>query len=554
MAATSQIAGELSYLSVGAASRSSAWRRMVPWLCLGFAGLLLTTASLLWRIWTADALRSIGAYFPVISVVLILRIWRSLNWEARGTWWGLLPLYYAVVMARGGGNALQAFAFTQHMAITLLPLGLTVFAYACGVVLLLGGVRVWRAAFFPIALLLFVNPVPDVFKLVDLPLQFVSARAAQSFALAIGVRPDVNQLCLLFTPKFGMFIAPGCDGIRGAVTMGYLALILGYLYRFSLRAWVLSVLGAVALGYMFNLIRLCFLVVFYRVALSFPWLQSHGEGADYLIGGLLFLSAAALFAGIVRCKRQGHPLRPETRTSDPENSFHKTGRNNGFHWKAAIVLLAVAASCFAGVRELANIDRGKFPANGSEELAVVLPEQVGNYHLLRTWWEQDSLNHLAYRGAAYSNGEPGNEIDVALWLGPGVHYPIACHLSGGQRPAWEDVNVLPTAQGGSAAFALNFYNEPDGQTLEATTVCDAGGCNEHSLFAPQTGFVFASMGVGSFLLRPASTPLPVVIRAQSRDRSVSSETIRRRMLVETRDFISEVNTYALIRFAKSRKR
>ena len=74
-----------------------------------------------------------------------------------------------------------------------------------------------------------------------------------------------------------------------------------------------------------------------------------------------------------------------------------------------------------------------------------------------------------------------------------------------------------------------------------------------SLFAPQTGFAFASMGVGSFLLRPASTPLPVVIRTQSRDRSVSSEIIRRRMLGETHDFISEVNTYALIRFAKSRK-
>jgi exosortase J len=555
MAVISQIAGRPSYPSISADLRSSAWRRLFPWLLLGFAGLLLTAASLLWRIWTADALRSIGIYFPVISVVLILRIWRSLNWEACGTWWGLLPLYYAVIMARGGGNALQAFVFSQHMAITLLPLGLTVFAYACGVVLLLGGVRVWRAAFFPIALLLFVNPVPDAFKLVDLPLQFSCARVAQSFALAIGIHPDVNQLRLLFAPDFGMFIVPGCDGIRGAVTMGYLALILGYLYRFSLRPWVLSVLGAVALGYVFNLIRLCFLVLFYRAALSFPWLQPHGEGADYLIGGLLFLSAAALFAGMVRCKRQGHTTEPEPRTSDPKNSFQRTGGNNGFHWKAAIVLLAVVASCFAGVRELANIDGSKFPPNGSEVLAVgVLPEQAGNYRLMRTWWEQDSLRHLAYRWAAYSNGEPGNEVDIALWLGSGVHYPIACHLSGGQRPAWEDVNVLPTAQGGSAVFALTFYNEPDGQTLEATTVCDAGGCNEHFLFAPQTGFAFASMGVGSFLVRPASTPLPVVIRTQSRDRSVSSETIRRRMLHETRDFISEVNTYAFISFAKSRKR
>jgi len=39
----------------------------------------------------------------------------------------------------------------------------------------------------------------------------------------------------MFAPDFGMFIAPGCDGIRGAITLGYLALVLGYLKRVSLR-------------------------------------------------------------------------------------------------------------------------------------------------------------------------------------------------------------------------------------------------------------------------------------------------------------------------------
>jgi len=184
--------------------------------------------------------------------------------------------------------------------------------------------------------------------------------------------------------------------------------------------------------------------------------------------------------------------------------------------------------------------------------AGVLPEQIGRYRLLRTWSEQDWLSRLAYRWGAYSNGDPGNEIDVALWLGPGVHYPIACHLSQGQRPAWEDVGALPTAQGGSATFALYFYDEPDGQMLEATTVCDAGGCNEHVLLPSQTAFAFAGMGITSFLLRPASTPLPILIRTQSHDGSVPSESTRRRMLRETRDFISEVNTSALIRFAESR--
>ncbi len=526
---------------------------MFPWLCLGFAGLLLTAGSLLWRIWTADALRSIGIYFPFISIILILRIWRRMDWEARGTWWGLLPLYYAVVMAREGGNALQAFAFTQHFAISLLPLGLTVFAYGSGVVLLLGGVRLWRASFFPLSLLFLVNPVPTAFELVDLPLQFWCAHVAQWFALAVGVHPDVNQLRLMFAPGFGMFIAPGCDGIRGAVTMGYLALILGYLYRFSIQVWAFSVLGAVALGYIFNLIRLCVLVLFYRIALTFPWLQPHGESGDYLIGGFLFLSAAVLFAGMVRWKRQVRPLNPAM--NGPKKRFQNTHvKTNRVYWKGAIVSLAFVASCLCGVRQLASIAQVNSKGDGSEVSASVLPEQLGKYRLLRTWWEQDWLNHLAYRWAAYSNGEPGNEMDIAVWLGPGVHDPIACHLAGGEQPAWEDVDLLHTAQGGSAIFALYFYSQPGSQTLEATTVCDTGGCKEHLLFAPEAGFALAGIGIKSFLLRPASTPLSLIVRTQSRDQSVSPETTRVRMLRETRDFVSELNTYALVRFSESRQR
>jgi exosortase J len=540
--------------------RQPAWRPLLPWLVIGFSGLLLLAVALLWRIWTGDALRSIGMYFPIVSVVLILRIWRGLDWETQGTWWGLLPLYYAVIMARDGGNALQAVAFTPRIAVTLLPLGLTVFAYASGMVLLLGGVRVWRAALFPIALLLLVNPVPKAFQLVDLPLQFVSAQVAQSFALALGIHPDVNQLRLMFAPGFGMFIAPGCDGIRGAVALGYLALILGYLYRFSMRARTLWVISAVALAYGFNLIRLCFLILFYRVALSFPWLQPHGAGADYLIGGLLFLSAAVLFALVVRSQQPGPAgstappasLRPVSR---PRNMPKSSVKNRPLYWEGAVVSLVVVASCFSAGRELAGLVRGRSASDRSQlGTADVLPQQMGPYRLLRTWSEQDWLSHLAYRWGAYSNGDPGNEIDVALWLGPGVHYPIACHISQGQRPAWEEVSALPTALGGSATFALYFYNQPDGQTLEATTVCDGGGCSEHLLLPSQAGFAFAGMGVKSLFFRPTSTPLPVVIRTQSHDLIASSEDIRRQMLRETRDFIAEINTYAWVRFAESRNR
>lgn len=533
--------------------QSRALRLLLPWLVLGFAGLLLTAASLLWQIWTGDALRSIGVYFPIVSAVLTLRVWRRLDWETRGTWWGLLPLYYATVMAREGGSAFQVVAFTQQIGFTLLPLGLTVFAYASGIVLLLGGARVWRAALFPLVLLLFVNPVPKIFQLVDLPLQFVCARVAQSFALAIGVHPDVSQLRLMFAPSFGMFIAPGCDGIRGAVTMAYLALILGYLYRFSTRARVFSAVSAVALGYLLNLIRLCLLVLFYRIALSFPSLQPHGEGADYFIGGLLFLVAAASFASVVRRNKPKSGQLASTRMQNVDLVRENGATHSIPHWKGAVASLLVVVSLFSSVRDLAVIARGR--VQGSELASSdVFPTHMGKYRMQRTWSEQDWLGHLAYRWAAYLDDSSGTEIDIALWLGPGVHYPIACHVSQGQRPAWQQVSKLPAAQGGSATFALYFYDDSGGRSVEATTVCQAGGCNEQVLLPPQTGLAFASMGAKSLLFHPTSTPLPIVIRMQSSDLSVSSADTKARMLRDIQDFISQLNTYALVSFAESRNR
>ena len=46
---------------------------------------VFSTAIYLWSLWTTDPLKSIGGLIPLVSFVLILRVWRSLGWEMRGT-------------------------------------------------------------------------------------------------------------------------------------------------------------------------------------------------------------------------------------------------------------------------------------------------------------------------------------------------------------------------------------------------------------------------------------------------------------------------------------
>ena len=283
-----------------------------------------STANFLYDLWTRDPLKSIGGLIPIVSLVLILRAWRALGWEMRGTWWGLVILAATIASVHIRDHAILEFILTPSWVIFLPPHSLVAFAYTAGAVLLFAGTRLFRAAFFPIALTWFVNPVPNAFNiLIDMPLQHASAKIARGFAHMLGQPLTQDQLRLMFTPDFGMFIAPGCNGIRGAITMGFIALIAGYLYRFRLKFHVLAVIGAILLGYAFNLIRLCVLVLYYIVALHIKWLQPHAEMGDYIIGACLFLVATfLLFTVILRLSPTG-TLRPPPLSFTP-NSADKT--------------------------------------------------------------------------------------------------------------------------------------------------------------------------------------------------------------------------------------
>jgi exosortase J len=147
-----------------------------------------------------------------------------------------------------------------------------------------------------------VQPVPGSFTtMVDWPLQRLGADAARWFALTLGVPVGGEALRLMFFhDQLGMFIAPGCNGLQGAAAMGLLALIIGHVRRLRLAIHVAFVVAAVALAYVFNLMRLCALVVFYCVAHQVPFLANHAVGADYAIGGALFMMAAAFLFWVPR--------------------------------------------------------------------------------------------------------------------------------------------------------------------------------------------------------------------------------------------------------------
>ena len=79
--------------------------------------------------------------------------------------------------------------------------------------------------------------------------------------------------------------------------MGFLTLVVGYLYKLPVWLRIGYFLSGVVLAYLLNLVRLCGLVLCYRVALAVEPLARHMEAADYVLGSLIFFSGAIfLFA------------------------------------------------------------------------------------------------------------------------------------------------------------------------------------------------------------------------------------------------------------------
>jgi exosortase J len=489
---------------------------------------------LLWTMWTTDALKSIGMMIPPISLILILHAWWKLGWRASGTWWGLVPLLVAIAAVWFQRRAVLLLIISPHWATPLPPPSLVLVAYSAGVVLLVGGPQLFRACLFPIALLWFANPVPRTFSLlVDLPLQALSAQIARAFAMHLGQPLTPDHLRLMFTPEFGMFIAPGCNGIRGAVTMGFIALIAGYIYRFRWYTNAIVVVSAILLGYLFNLLRLCLLVLYYLVALHFPSLQNKAENADYLIGAILFLLATILLFTAI------HKLRERA-------SAHEVGTGRALPLSDSQIPLRVRYSHLIAMTIIALVGCiGLGRATGSHQppavtAAELFPSHVGGYSLVRTWNENLLTGPVVYVWAQYAPPNGGNPIAIGISPLLGSHDPLLCHATRGDHPLWQGPVTFATAESVPVSFSSAFYSDGVTQSLEASTQCTDTACGESATERTHFGLIYTHPDPKSLLSDTGQRVIPVLLRAETTNMTLPATVARQQLNQNVRDFLTSV--------------
>jgi exosortase J len=498
---------------------------------------ILSTAMFLYALWTTDPLKSIGGLIPIVSLVLILRAWHSLGWELRGTWWGLVILTVTVAAVHLRDHAILEFILTPSWAIFVPPHSLVALAYTAGAVLLFGGVTLFRAALFPILLTWFVNPVPNAFNLlIDMPLQHASAKIARTFAHLLGQPLTPDQLRLMFTPDFGMFIAPGCNGIRGAITMGFIALIAGYLYRFRLKFHVLMVVAAVLLGYLFNLIRLCVLVLYYIVALHIKWLQSRAEMGDYIIGaGLFFLATTLLFTVILRLSPTG-TLRPPPLSAPSDGEVVENTVPRSFFPRLAAFALLIMLGSVSYARALVQNRNAPLAVTDPKALGL-FPQHVGSYTLQHAWNEYLVAGPLIFYWAEYAPANGGAHVSVGISPVLGAHDTLLCHSARGEDWLWHDTITLSTAKE-PTSFSASFFNDGASQYLEATTVCTGASCGQYSTSRQHFGFVYSRPDTYTMLSQSPSRPIPVLLRTETTDTAMAADLARTQLTANMRDFLA----------------
>ncbi|MGO9453033.1 MAG: exosortase J [Candidatus Binataceae bacterium] len=498
----------------------------------------LATASLglffrqfgdLWELWSTNSLQSIGILAIPVSALLMVRTldWRDLT--SGGSWLGLAPLALALALANLQLYGPASLGWDGAVALSLVANGPILYLYASGAILILGGARAWHKAAFPLLLLIFVKPVPGFFThLVDLPLQHLGAEVARGFARLLHVPVEGTALdVMFFHNELGMFVAPACNGLQGAAAMGLAALVVGHLRRVRTMPYLLFIAGAVALAYVFNLLRLSALVLYYCLAHLLPILGIWGVAADYVIGGALFLSAALfLFKMPLPIRAAPPPTVPEPAATVSDLSV-----------KARLAALAALMGAFA---VFAYCSPGSALTAYSDNLrARLLPARIGEFSRKAVWFGK-TRSHSEI-GATYL-GSDGVEIGLAIWLENSwrPQNAIACWFVRGEVMPRQQIQVVRTATA-MATFDTAFFADRQPPVLLANTECYPTGCREQPLRVRE-GFALELPSISI----PGPVPVSVLVRETGQAQSESSQMRAARLSAAFQRFATALDLSPLL--------
>ena len=209
--------------------------RRIPWAPIALCALLLAVGyfpvfARLIKVWSDD--EDMGHGFLVIPVALYIVWLKREEWLALPAKWNWL------------GLALIACATAQLVVATLgveFFLARTAFILTlAGILLFVGGFPLLKEFLFPMAILVFMIPIPAIiYNEITFPLQMFASQVAERSLDLLGV-PVYREGNILELPSQKLSVVEACSGIRSLLSLSFLSLAYGFFTeRRTWLRWVL---------------------------------------------------------------------------------------------------------------------------------------------------------------------------------------------------------------------------------------------------------------------------------------------------------------------------
>jgi len=177
--------------------------------------------------WATDEDMGHGFFVPAVAGFIA---WQRREQLARivpkPAWWGALLIGWSILQSWIG--SLGAELFLQRSAFLI---GLV------GLLLLVGGVEIVKELAFPLALLIFMIPIPTVvYTQITFPLQLFASKVAEQALVSVFNVPVIRDGNVLELSSQKLNVVEACSGIRSLISLTFLSLV--YAYFFDRKVWM----------------------------------------------------------------------------------------------------------------------------------------------------------------------------------------------------------------------------------------------------------------------------------------------------------------------------
>jgi exosortase J len=182
----------------------------------------------------------------------------------------------------------------------------------------------------------------------------------------------------------------------------------------------------------------------------------------------------------------------------------------------------------------------------SQQQIASLPKRAGDYTLEREWDETLATGQVVFHWAEYASaaGHPAISIGVSPTLG--AHDTLICHAARGEEWTWHGPLALPTTAG-TTSLSASLFNTGASQYLEAGSVCTGEVCGQSSTERRHFGLIYSHLAAHDLLTQNPSRPIPILLRAEIPDATLSATDARALLTRSLADFLAGVD---LARFTK----